>query len=540
MDTPRILSPRQSRDSLVRTVKARDQLKELMQQTGCRLIVEGESKDHETVPTPPTDGKVTKLYEYARNCEWDKVLDECRKYPRDAKCVGERDGTTACHLAVMSRANPLMRDGELGDYKKAPLNVIEELLEACPEVAITRCAIKRYTPLGYACLVSDRGYDMDDAAELVQLILHHAPESAYVFTDDGFSALDIHILSYSRFHKEKEEVYSGGRTSTVVVRTLLAEKPFLADARIYKNKIRGPLELLYRCNLDEFKDALEESGDEVNAVQISQRRQQRFSSVTSTLSDWWAWKWALLILKFATITKRKPGTIFSAVHAAAQLVGCPLPILSLAAITFPKQVSERDPFDDLYNLPLHMVCSWKCDQEIVCGDPFVLSRKKKAIDCLLEEFPEAARMTNNMGETPLLLAVESCTPWHGGLEELVKACPKALKFPRRLRRKDEAGRYQLSVPTTSALASVCSVMSDTDDPVSLTEGMYPFLIAAVVARVSESKRSNPSTFHFDQTVEEHQANLDRKDLQSVRTVFGLLRAKPSILQQYRDDVDQQN
>ena len=298
----------------------------------------------------PNGQNTTKLYEYARRCQWDEVMREVELNPRDAKTVGEKDGTTALHLAVMSRTNPMMRDGRVGEFKPAPLELIEMLVKACPEAGSTRCTRKRYTPLAYACLVADHGYDMDDCSEMVLILLKHAPGSVYVFTDDGFSAVDIHILSYSQIHKQKEEVYSGGRTSTVVLRTLLAEQPDLAESRVYKSKVRGPIELLYRCNTTEFQDAMiDDLTGEANDVKKKQLK-SRFGSVASVLSDWWAWKWVLLLLKFSTIKDKKPGTIFSAVQAAARLVACPLPILALAINTFPHQVEERDPRGEIYNV----------------------------------------------------------------------------------------------------------------------------------------------------------------------------------------------
>lgn len=292
----------------------------------------------------------TKLYEHARRCQWDEVMREVEANPRDAKTVGDKDGTTALHLAVMSRTNPMMRDGRVGEFKPAPLELIEMLVKACPEAASTRCSRKRYTPLAYACLVADHGYDMDDCSEMVLILLKYAPGSVFVFTDDGFSAVDIHILSYSQIHKQREEVYSGGRTSTVVLRTLLAEQPDLAESRVYKHKVRGPIELLYRCNTSEFQDAMIDdlTGDPSDAKK--KQLKSRFGSVASVLSDWWAWKWVLLLLKFSTIKDKKPGTIFSAVQAAARLVACPLPILALAINTFPHQVEERDPRGDIYNV----------------------------------------------------------------------------------------------------------------------------------------------------------------------------------------------
>jgi len=507
---------------------------------------EGETVEEEDVPPPAPAQKLTRLYEHARNCEWEDVLRECQENPRDAKCVCEKDGTTALHLAVMSRSNPMTNEGGgHSNYKPAPRLVIEALLVACPEAAIIRCAIKKYTPLTYACLVVDKAYDMDNASDLIVTILRHAPHSSYVFTDDGFSALDVHILSYSRLHRQKEEVYSGGRTSTVVLLTLLQEKPFLADARTYRNKIRGPVELLYRCNMDEFKEATE-NGASRDATMTGGGR---MGSMASTLSDWWAWKWTLLLLKYAASNEGETGTAFSAVQAAARLVGCPIPILSLAIGMFPKQVEARDPRNDLYNMPLHEVASWRCDSEIISGDPFVIRRKAKAIELLLEEYPEAVRTTNNMGETPLQLAIESCTPWDGGLELLVKACPKALKFPRKLRPVSDVNKTALSTALPSDIDSVACGEDDSDDDedadqpysrqVRAVEGMYPFLVAAVLSRVPDGKRKDPSFLFADQSPEEHAKNLAKKDLQSIRSIYGLLRAKPDVLNRYRNDVRKQ-
>jgi hypothetical protein len=479
---------------------------------------------------------MTCLYECATKCDWDRVLHECRKYPRDAQYVCPRDGTTALHLAVISRANPLMRDDELENYKAAPLKVIDELLGACPEAAIMRCSIKKYSPLTYACLVSDRGYDMEDGAEMVGIILNHAPESAYVFTDDGFSALDIHILSYSRYHEEKQEIFTGVRTSSVVIKALLTEKPELANPRSYKHKVRGPLELLYRCNKSEFDDAMQTEIGNGDPIRKEKMKQRCASVGTGVLADWWAFKWSLLLLKFSFQDKKKSDAPFSAVQAAARIVGCPLPILALVVHTFPEQVLDRDPRDDIYNLPLHEVCSWRCDAEIVSGDPFVIRRKTKAIRCLLSVNRDAARMTNNIGETPLQLAIESCTPWDGGLEDLVRACPKGLRFPRKLRDLPDEDGYAFSTPNHTSALSVLSDDSSHYDPVAAIEGMYPFLLAAVMSHVPMSRRKPPPFLYCDETPDEHEHNLAQKDLESVRSIFGLLRANPDILGKFRQDV----
>jgi hypothetical protein len=501
-------------------------------------LVEDEEESIPSLPPITTDSGQTRLYEYARICDWDMVSKECGEKPWTAKYISEKDGTTALHLAVMSRANPMMRDGALGEFQPAPMCLIEQLIVACPEAAIIRCTSKRYTPLSYACLVADTGYNMDDSADMVRIILRHSPHSALVFTDDGFSALDVHILSYSRLHQEKEEVYSStGRSSTVVLCTLLEENPSLALARSYGNRVRGPVELLYRCNLNEFKEA---SGEDIARAGKNRilNRQAR-SSVFSTLSDWWAWKWALSLLKVSSLLEDDDAEElppFAAVHAASQLVGCPIPLLALAIDAYPEQVKTRNPRNGLHNCPLHEVCSWVTDDLLINGDPFVLKRKKKAIAMLLEAFPKAARMTNNLGETPLQLAIETCTPWDS-LEALVRACPKALTIPRCLELcRDDS-------PLMKAVAfhddDLGSVGSDEDEwvaeSIDAVEGMYPFMVAGALSHVSERRNHAPSFVFQDLDRGKHEKNLQNKDLESLRSIFGLLRAKPEALALFIDD-----
>ena len=489
-------------------------------------IVEQESVVPQQLQQQSTN-HLSPVYQYARACQWDMVVEECDLNPRDAKCVNEVDGTTALHLAVMSRTNPAMRDGLIPGYDPAPLEVIEVLLMAAPEAAITRCSSKRYTPLHYCCLVADKYYDMEDASRMIELIFKYAEHSPYVFTDDGFSALDVHILSYSRLHVDPEEAPSGPKSSTGVLKTLLKRAYTLAEARTYRNKIRSPIELLYRSNMDQFKEAVEENmADETMNVGSA-----TVTSARSRFSDWWALKWTILILKYAdSATPDGEGRSFCALQAAARMPACPTPILSLLCQMYPKQIEDRDPRDNLYNLPLHHVCSWRCDKEIICGDPFVIRRKLQAIELLLDLYPDASRTTNNQGETPLQLAIESGTNWNGGLSLLVKSCPKALKFPRKLRSVADINHNVLSVSLhNQALRSE----REEEDFIQALNGMYPFMIAAVFARIPESRRRDPAFLYDGQTIEEHRMQIHKKELDSLTAVYGLLRTKPDALSRYR-------
>ena len=503
----------------------------------------GRLMPHHPVPTaPPADDETVfsepdfateeksehpKLYAFAKRGDWAGVAMEASLNPRDAKYVDPDSGTTALHLAVMSRAIPMQASA--GSYQQpASLSVLKLLIVACPEAAIIRCLSKRYTPLCYACFVTE-GYDFKGGAEIVRIVLEHAPHSALVFSDDGYSALDTHIISYSRLNQRHRERHHRGRgqASTRVLRVLLDEHPSLVRPRLYGTSVRGPVELLYRCNISDFKEA---SGADLRSG--------------STKGDWWAFKWTLELLKASwRLNAAELGgsdavdAPFLALHAAAQIVACPSPILQLALEAFPEQVETRCPLQQALNSPLHEVCGWVTDDWILEGDPFILKRKRCAIEYLLNAFPNAAGIINNLGETPLQLAVDTCTPWEQGLRALVKARGAALLIPRSIEHCTEDGALAKALAFhADDLGSVgCNEDEWGEEPLVAVDGMYPFLVASVLACVPERKfRSAPLHFE-DKAALDQRRGLINKDLESIRSIYGLLRSRPQALQMFLDD-----
>jgi hypothetical protein len=262
--------------------------------------------------------------------------------------------------------------------------------------------------------------------------------------------------------------------------------PELANLRLRGDKVDGPIEYLYKCNAEAFSEAvLNEVNDSVDEgtilsnYTIPERRQE----VVDTVSKWWIWKWAVIILKYGSLKGKKKGTRFAAVHMAARQVGCPTNLISLTRYAFPRQVCS--PFEDqdgIHNLPLHLICSWPCccqhqqeeeDYGRGSGSAVVSTRKSMAIMRILEEYPEAAKETNARTETALELALKTGTTWDNGVKWLIVYYPKAINIQSR------------------------------------QTGLYPFMTAAVAATSS------------------HQ----RQELQSTQTIYGLLRSKPSVLDQ---------
>ena len=148
-------------------------------------------------------------------------------------------------------------------------------------------------------------------------------------------------------------------------------------------------------------------------------------------------------------------------------------------------------YGDDGNLPLHEVCAWPCEYDCTSTDPVISSRKGTAIAALLQVHPEAAKVSNRHLETPLELAVSTGTTWDIGVRKICRAYPDA----------------------------VCLQSKRT--------GLYPFMTAAVASgEISRQQRPLPSSKRSLMT---HLKNLAKQDLQSVRTIYGLLRANPFVL-----------
>ena len=197
---------------------------------------------------------MTELFLRSREHQWESVKAILRKYPEEAAYV-HSDGTTALHMAIMSRTGYVM-NGEI-EQRKAPLETIEELLKAFPDAAMQVCRTNTYSPLAYACFVVEKDCDLVDAEAIVRLLIKYCPECTKVTTSGSLSALDIHIVSYSQNHQDvvEENPYSG-RTNTGVLRTLLEHDPSLARVRIARDKVSGAVELLYRSNANAFLEVV--------------------------------------------------------------------------------------------------------------------------------------------------------------------------------------------------------------------------------------------------------------------------------------------
>jgi hypothetical protein len=293
----------------------------------------------------------------------------------------------------------------------------------------------------------------------------------------------------------------------------LENNPGLAQVRISCGKVGGPVEILYRCNSQAFlklcklvaiyENKNEGSPDRPRAK--STNTDDKSKSVIAQISQWWVWKWTIMILKYSTLPRKKKGARFLALQAAASLVGCPLPVLVLALSAFPDQVKAKDEtHGNDGNLPLHSVCAWPSEQEdSVSTDPVISSRKGMAISALLQRYPNAAFVCNHHDQTPLDLAIASGTTWDEGVRKLVRAYPAAVS------------------------------MRNADT------GLYPFMAAAAASHSTENQAPLSLAKWSLMT---HLINMAKRDLKEVRTIYGLLHADPDVLKREEEDVfgDQQS
>ena len=63
--------------------------------------------------------------------------------------------------------------------------------------------------------------------------------------------------------------------------------------------------------------------------------------------------------------------------------------------------------------------------------------------------------------------------------------------------------------------------------------MPPFLVAAVASHIPEDYLDAPSFVFADRSIEQREIDIEIKELESVRSIYGLLRAKPGALAAFK-------
>jgi len=333
----------------------------------------------------------------------------------DAQYVDSDTNYTPLHLAVLAK------DPENNESRVA---VIRSLLQSDGTATEVTCFEFGYTPLMHACRVRESSLLVHDVP-VVKLLMGFNPRAFRLQSSSGHSALEIHIMSMSRFQQEAsamrsmfEKSSNGKQTDncTAVLNALLENDLGIA--------IVNNISLLLECNTLEVMEHVAQEEAHSFVRRLRDRRKQRktpneplpLPSGSRNLQGFWVWEFLLAMLKSEhehTYKEAKPIPPFNALHTASQIDDFPLPFLMLCMRVYPAQV--RTPSVVKAELPVHSVAAWD-----VRSDSKV-ARKSMALVQLLSDHPTSSQRRNEEGKTPLSLAIETGTAWNSGVRRLTAA-----------------------------------------------------------------------------------------------------------------------
>mmetsp|Transcript_19110 Transcript_19110/g.21860 ORF Transcript_19110/g.21860 Transcript_19110/m.21860 type:complete len:370 (+) Transcript_19110:117-1226(+) len=352
------------------------------------------------------------LYRFAAEKNWIKLLKRVAEKPEECKYIDPASKYTPLHLIVLGRdsSNPAGR-----------LSAVQAILSAYPDSAEAQDENDGLTPLHLACMIENDTLEKNEEDNaVVQLILEESPEAIDILSHEGYSPLDIHIISMSRL-KKKDGNFRRSRKGNkspipnVILKSLLEEDILGGMAK--------PLDLLFECNKMALLQLMADEEAQASTLKLRARRQVRsngadlasaFPPPSTIYQIFWVWEWILFLLKndhsHKTAQLQHFKQPFTAVHSACQVKDCPIVMLILTIRAYPHQVRMQD--DSNGNLPLHMVAGWET------LDPSSISRKSMALSVLVSEYPHASKVRNKAGKTPLSLALETGTSWDSGVRRL--------------------------------------------------------------------------------------------------------------------------
>lgn len=364
------------------------------------------------------DPNAPELYKLVQSESWVKVVQRATKEPSEAAYISPASKSTCLHLAVKARNT---------SNSSSRIAAIRALVEAFPEAAMLRDSEYEHTPLAYACLMGEQSVkNLEDDSEVVRLLVEFCPKSLEVTSRDGYSPLELHIMAMSRLRRKgdglgirrSKKTTKKSDPTTSILRALLAKESHSTTL------IAKSLDTLFECNTLAVLEQVALEDSLASTLRLRARRQARqkleseHSSLpppqgTTNFSNFWVWEWALLLLEAEHVKRNAnvtPSPPFLAMHTAAQVKDCPIPILTLAMRAHPDQVRKAD--ERTGNLPLHFVAAWDV------SDQSTVSRKSMALNALVSEYPQAGSVRNKRGKTPMSLSLESGTSWDNGVRRL--------------------------------------------------------------------------------------------------------------------------
>jgi len=266
------------------------------------------------------------------------------------------------------------------------VGICQAILEQNSEAALTLESTNGFSPLAIVCDSAPDCYSAENEEQVEewleqdsQLItaLHEENDIAMdMACKRCFTPLAVHVAALSRLMRlrklqEKDPI----DVCTSPVLEVLMEKSSLQDCE-------KALNTLYMCNTTD-----------ICAHWMKEEDRARNGEMSEGLEGWWVLDLMVAIL-FSAHQQLYPGqtiTNFSPLHTLSAIRDCPLPLLLIAILAAPEDLSKPSKHGDL---ALHHVASWA----LQVGDPIV--RKSIALTTMLTLYPEADTYRNQNGETP--------------------------------------------------------------------------------------------------------------------------------------------
>ena len=431
------------------------------------------------LPTPLHHQQESTLRDLVRIQAWDSVIRRCatREGRREAK-LRDIDGLHSLHWACSG--------GPTAD-------AIRSLIKAYPKAAKKR-DFEGSTPLHFACHYGIR------SIEVLKVLIDACPAAVHRRDIYGRSPL---------WHAVEK------RASVDVLGLLLQADPSTALLPLVPGSVRryrsttnnqeattSSRELTYRSmrqTTSTAKKAPTSGYEQEEQAQSRSKRKFPSSSTPSTpLGLAWkqatymnahkrgrgkntaGWNKAVLLLKAAyhhiSLEKFKTSKTLRAtsmsidfsvnniLHAALALnAHIPSSIVSFILHKYPEQAFRRDRFAG--HLPLSIALS------VHFQSP---SSRRDVIVKLLDINPRAASMSSADGKQPLTIALENGILWNEGIEDLIRANPKALHTIDKTR----SGLYPFMIAACAPLPTVTNTTFESEDETKRVETIYKLLRGA--------------------------------------------------------------
>jgi hypothetical protein len=339
------------------------------------------------------DLPVSFLYSLASRWAWNAVIFRCETDPKECD-VKYRDGAgdTVLHWAC---------------FGVAPLNVVEALLEVCPDLAKAQNHIG-HLPLHVACSYRASG-------AVIRALVSAYPQGAGI--PNGAGSYSLHILcdygcgvqSIQAILETKE-----GAQSVMELDSIYRETPlYILHERTSLTRYRRTVDELRSVRQRQREIIGDKESDEI--FESDQAEIARLEASMEHYHEWDYWEKAqrLVLAEFlgrplVTDDVDRPGVL----HACVGIRKCPSSLLELALLL---KVDQLWQIDKDGRLPLHLACT--------VATPATVSE-------VLSACPRAACTPDGSGNFPLSIFLQhhsKSLSWAGPVEEMVFANPVALE-----------------------------------------------------------------------------------------------------------------